>query len=56
MDAMVDPTAWAQRDTTSIAWAGIHNGHGRELFALMRRQVSPAEQGACSLFQDEPSA
>jgi phosphogluconate dehydratase len=56
MDAMVDPTAWAQRDTTAIAWAGIHNGHGRELFALMRRQVSPAEQGACSLFQDEPSA
>ena len=28
-------------------------GHGRELFAVMRRQVGSAEQGACSLFVDE---
>ena len=29
---------------------------GRELFGLMRRQVSSAEHGACALFVDEDAA
>ena len=55
MDALVEPGEWAARHPAPVALAANHVGHGRELFALMRRQVSPAEQGACSLFLDEPS-
>ncbi len=53
MDALVDVEVWQARTPAAVAMAGNRSGHGRELFALMRRQVGPAEQGACSLFFDE---
>ena len=53
MDALVDADAWAARDAVRPALAGNHVGHGRELFAMMRKQVGSAEQGACALFLDE---
>jgi len=53
MDALVDAAEWASRTHAKPALAANRIGHGRELFALMRRNVSPAEQGACSLFMDE---
>ncbi len=53
MDALVDADAWAARDAVRPSLAGNHVGHGRELFAMMRKQVGSAEQGACSLFLDE---
>ncbi|MES2858026.1 MAG: phosphogluconate dehydratase [Pseudomonadota bacterium] len=53
MDALVDIDTWQARAPASVAVAGNHAGHGRELFAVMRRQVGPAEQGACSLFLHE---
>jgi len=53
MHAIVDLDVWQSRTPATVVTAGNHFGHGRELFALMRRQVGPAEQGACSLFLDE---
>ena len=53
MDALVDAEAWAAREAVRPSLAGNHVGHGRELFAMMRKQVGSAEQGACSLFLDE---
>jgi len=53
MEAKVDPAVWNAR-TPELAPLQTHRaGVGRELFALMRRQVGTAEQGACSLFLDE---
>jgi phosphogluconate dehydratase len=53
MDALVDAGEWDRRSQARIALAGNHVGHGRDLFGLMRMQVSAAEQGACSLFNEE---
>jgi phosphogluconate dehydratase len=53
MEALVDAGAWAAREAVRPALAGNHVGHGRELFAMMRKQVGSAEQGACALFLDE---
>jgi phosphogluconate dehydratase len=53
MDALVPPADWNARAVATPALAANRSGHGRELFALMRLQVGPAEQGACSLFLDE---
>ncbi len=53
MDALVDAVEWARRPHARIALADNHVGHGRELFGVLRKQVSPAEQGACTLFGDE---
>ena len=53
MDALVDADAWAAREALRPQLAGNHVGHGRELFAMMRKQVGSAEQGACALFLDE---
>ena len=53
MDVLVDAAAWRARAPAPVAVAGNHVGHGRELFAVMRRQVGSAEQGACSLFLSE---
>jgi phosphogluconate dehydratase len=51
LDALVDPSIWAAREATAIdpiqADDNAH-GLGRELFAGLRRNVSSAEQGACS--------
>ncbi len=50
MEALVEADTWQQRAHRLSALAANRSGHGRELFGLMRKQVSPAEQGACSLF------
>jgi phosphogluconate dehydratase len=49
--ALVDEAVWAARDHAVIAPTQAEgNGHdlGRELFAGMRRNVTGAEQGACT--------
>lgn len=56
MDALVDAAEWNAREHAKPTLAGNRIGHGRELFAPMRRQVGPAEQGACALFIDEDDA
>ena len=56
MDALVDAADWTARTAIKPDLAGNRVGHGRELFAMMRRQVGSAEQGACSLFVDESGA
>jgi phosphogluconate dehydratase len=53
MDALVDAGEWASRAFARTELAANRVGHGRELFASMRRLVGPAEQGACALFVDE---
>ncbi len=50
LEALVDAAEWAARSTDIPSSDASHHGMGRELFALMRRQVGTAEQGACSLF------
>ncbi len=51
LGALVDDAEWATRECATIdpiqADDNAH-GLGRELFAGMRRNVSSAEQGACS--------
>ena len=56
MDALVDEADWQARVPATADLAGNRSGHGRELFAVMRTHVGPAEQGACSLFVDEDAA
>ena len=56
MDALVDAGEWAARTFVQPELGANRVGHARELFALMRKQVGPAEQGACSLFLDEDDA
>ena len=51
LEALVDQEAWAARECPALPdAAALVNGHGlgRELFAGMRRNVSSAEEGACS--------
>ncbi len=51
LEALVDPAVWAARDTAAIPDAQLRangRGLGRDLFAGMRRNVSSAEEGACS--------
>jgi len=55
MDALVDAGEWEARAFARTELAANHVGHGRELFASMRKLVGPAEQGACSLFLHEDS-
>ena len=56
MDALVAEADWQARVPATADLAGNRSGHGRELFAVMRTHVGPAEQGACSLFVDEDAA
>jgi phosphogluconate dehydratase len=53
MDALVAKAEWQARTPDQADLSGNRSGHGRELFAVMRAQVGPAEQGACALFVDE---
>jgi phosphogluconate dehydratase len=49
LEALVDPSEWAQRPVATLAPAAAEvnaHGLGRELFAGMRRNVTSAEQGA----------
>ena len=51
LDALVDAGLWASREVARFTEAQAEtNGHGlgRELFAGMRRNVTSAEQGACT--------
>jgi phosphogluconate dehydratase len=51
LQALVDPQEWAAREPAALDPAAAEdNGHGlgRELFAGMRRNVTSAEEGACS--------
>lgn len=49
LDVRIDPAAFAARDTHRVDLSPNRTGLGRELFALMRREVGSAEQGACAL-------
>ncbi|MBU2870436.1 phosphogluconate dehydratase [Colwellia sp. E2M01] len=48
---LVDEQELAQRETSLFQMNGHHQGMGRELFGFMRRNLSSAETGACSLFE-----
>ena len=47
---LVDEQELANRKTAIFQVNGHHEGMGRELFGFMRRNLSSAETGACSLF------
>ncbi len=47
---LVDEKELASRDVAQFQVNGHHEGMGRELFGFMRRNLSSAETGACSLF------
>ncbi|QBG34523.1 phosphogluconate dehydratase [Litorilituus sediminis] len=49
---MVDEQELANRAQASFNVNGHHEGMGRELFGFMRRSLSSAETGACSLFDE----
>jgi len=49
---LVDESELAQRENSIFNVNGHHQGMGRELFGFMRRNLSSAETGACSLFDD----
>ena len=49
---MVDEHELANRAQASFNVNGHHEGMGRELFGFMRRNLSSAETGACSLFDE----
>ena len=49
---LVDEAVLAQRDLATFQLNGNHEGMGRELFGFMRKNLSTAETGACSLFDE----
>lgn len=49
---LVDEQTLAARDNSLFQMNGHHQGMGRELFGFMRRNLSSAETGACSLFDE----
>ena len=50
---LVDDAELAKRENAIFEVNGHHQGMGRELFGFMRRNLSSAETGACSLFDDD---
>ncbi len=52
LSLLVDDSELAQRENAIFNVNGHHQGMGRELFGFMRRNLSSAETGACSLFDD----
>lgn len=54
LDVLVDDATWAAREPAAVA-SDQAQGFGRELFGGLRRQVSGAEQGACTLFDPLPA-
>ncbi|MFT6692155.1 MAG: phosphogluconate dehydratase, partial [Colwellia sp.] len=50
---LVDDAELAKRKNATFEVNGHHQGMGRELFGFMRRNLSSAETGACSLFDDD---
>jgi phosphogluconate dehydratase len=49
---LVDEAVLEKRDNAIFQVNGHHQGMGRELFGFMRRNLSTAETGACSLFDE----
>jgi len=47
---LVDEQELTSRETAQFQVNGHHEGMGREIFGFMRRHLSSAETGACSLF------
>lgn len=47
---LVDEKELANREVAQFQVNGHHEGMGREIFGFMRRNLSSAETGACSLF------
>jgi phosphogluconate dehydratase len=52
LELLVDEQELAKRETADFQVNGHHQGMGRELFGFMRRNLSSAETGACSLFDE----
>jgi len=50
---LVDESELAARTNAKFNVNGHHQGMGRELFGFMRRNLSSAETGACSLFDND---
>ena len=50
---LVDEQELAQRELAKFQVNGHHQGMGREIFGFMRRNLSTADTGACSLFDEE---
>jgi len=48
---LVDEQELTARDNAKFQINGHHQGMGREIFGFMRRNLSSAETGACSLFE-----
>jgi phosphogluconate dehydratase len=53
LSLFVDEKELAQRENAKFEVNGHHEGLGRELFGFMRRSLSSANTGACSLFDEE---
>jgi phosphogluconate dehydratase len=51
LSLLVDEQELANRETSQFKVNGHHEAMGRELFGFMRRNLSSAETGACSLFE-----
>jgi len=49
---LVDEQELAARNNSQFQVNGHHQGMGREIFGFMRRNLSSAETGACSLFDE----
>ena len=50
---LVSEQELANRESAQFTVNGHHQGMGRELFGFMRRNLSSADTGACSLFSDQ---
>lgn len=50
LNLLVDSQELAEREISQFKVNGHHQGMGREIFGFMRRNLSSAETGACSLF------
>ncbi|BCG04075.1 hypothetical protein PPGU19_086430 (plasmid) [Paraburkholderia sp. PGU19] len=50
LSVRVPEAEWNSREVRTPVLARYHAGIGRDLFSGFRRNVSPAEEGACTLF------
>jgi len=53
LSLLVNEEELAKRENAKFEVNGHHEGLGRELFGFMRRSLSSANTGACSLFDEE---
>ena len=52
---LVSEAELSERTNAAFQVNGHHQGMGRELFGFMRKNLSSAETGACSLFEQDSS-